>query len=176
MIYFEGLESVIESVYITDDLDNKVGGCDVFVNPLNVKYLTGKIVILNNPDYPDSSIDVLSRNGCHIISRTFRDRPDLEVQPYILRLNFDLMWNGMVLQDLGELDLDTLLDKDICRYDILGGVLYFPKIYNTGKYKTTDTYGNLTAIGWALQEVGINIKQSTVFENLDILKTGKVIF
>ena len=110
MIYFEGLESVFESVYFTDDLDNKVGTCDVFVNPLNVKYLTGKIVILNNPDYPDSNIDILSRNGCHIISRTFKDRPDIEVQPYILRLNFDLMWNGMILQDLEEFDLNTLLD------------------------------------------------------------------
>ena len=175
MIYFEGLESIIECVYLTDCLDNKVSSCDVFVNPENIKYLIGKVVILNNPDYPDSNIDILSKNGCHIISRTFRDRPDLEVQPYILRLNFDIKWNSIVLQDLEGIDLDALLDKDICRYDILGGVLYFPKIYKTGKYKITDSYGNLTALGWALQEVGINIKQSTVFENLDIIKTGKVI-
>lgn len=176
MIYFNGLESVIESVYLTDDLDNKIGGCDVFINPDNVKYLTGKVVIINSVSYPDSNIDILSSNGCHIISRTFRDREDVEVQPYILRLNFEVMWNGIVLEDLGDTELDTLLDKDICKYDILSGILYFPKIYEVGRYKTSDTYGNLTALGWALQQVGINIKKSTVFENLDILKTGKIIF
>lgn len=176
MIYFSGLDSIIESVYLSSDLDNKIGGCDVFVNPINLKYLVGKVVILSDPDYPDSNIDVLSLNGCHIISRTYRSRDDIEVQPYILRLNFDAMWNGMVIQDLGELELDTLLDKDICRYDILKGVLYFPKIYKTGRYKTSDEYGNLSYLGWVLQQVGINIKQSSVFSNLDILKTGKVMF
>lgn len=175
MIYFNGVESVIECVYLSEDLDNKLGSCDVFINPTNVKYLTGKIVILNNPKYPESNIDILSSNGCKIISRTFRDRSDLEVQPYILRINECLEWNGMVLQDLQE-DLDILLDKDICRYDINRGILYFPKIYKTGNYKTTDDYGNLSGLGWALQQVGINIKRNTVFENLDIIKTGKVIF
>ena len=176
MIYFNGLNSVIESIYITDNIDNKVGNCNVFVNPENVKYLTGKVIILNDPDYPESNIDILSSNGCHIISRTFRDREDLEVQPYILRLNFDIMWNGIVFNEISNTNLDSLLDKDMCRYDISNKILYFPKIFNTNTYKTTDNYGNLTALGWALQQVGISIKQSTVFENLDIIKTGKVVF
>ncbi len=175
MIYFSGLDSIIESIYLSDDLDNKIGSCDVFINPQNVKYLTGKTIILSMCDYPDSKIDILSSNGCHIISRIYSPREDIEVQPYILRLNFNIMWCGKIINKL-EGELDSVLDKDNCKYDIADRVLYFPKIYDTGIYRITDEYHNLTALGWALQQVGINIKQTTVFENIDIIKTGKVVF
>lgn len=175
MIYFSGLDSIIESIYLSDILDNKVGPCGVFINPQNVKYLTGKTVILNMCDYPDNDIDTLVNNGCHVISRTYNKRDDIEVQPYIMRINPDIMWNGEILNELTE-NFDSILDKDICKYDISKNTLYFPKIYKTGIYKIEDEYHNLTALGWALQQVGINIKQSTVFENLDIIKTGKIMF
>lgn len=176
MIYFSGLDSVIESVYLSDSLDNKIGSCNVFINPSNIKYLTGKTVILNKSDYPDTMVDVLVSNGCHIISRTYNQHPDIEVQPYILRINFNILWNGMVLYDFAG-DLDSLLDKDKCKYDTESGILYFPKIYNFEDTEVEDNYGNLTALGWALQEVGINIKKyNTIFNNLDIIKSGKVVF
>lgn len=175
MIYFSGLDSIIESIYLNDNLDNKVGTCEVFVNPDNVKYIVGKTVIINICDYPDSKLDILSSNGCHIISRIYSQREDIEVQPYILRLNFNVMWNGKVIEFCNF--LDDILDKDNCIFDFENNILYFPKIINLGStLKPKDEYGNLTVIGWVLQQVGINIKSQTVFENLDIIKTGKVMF
>ena len=170
MIYFSGLDSIIESVYLEDNIDNKVGSCDAFINPENVKYLTGKTIIINTCSYPDSNLDVLNSNGCHIISRIYNSRDDVEVQPYILRLNFGIMWNGKIIGQCSS--LDSIFDQDNCMYE--DQILYFPKINNLTNLNPTDEYGNLTALGWALQQVGINIKKSTVFENLDIIKTGKV--
>ena len=40
MIYLEGLESIIESIYLNDGLSDRVGECKVLVNPENPKYLT----------------------------------------------------------------------------------------------------------------------------------------
>ena len=47
MIYLEGLESIVECIYLNDELDNKISSCDVFVNPESIKYLTGKTIIIN---------------------------------------------------------------------------------------------------------------------------------
>lgn len=174
MIYFSGLDSIIESVYLSEELDNKIGSCDIFINPSNVKYLIGKIIIINECDYPDSKLDILSKNGCHIISRVYSQREDVEVQPYILRINFGIMWNGKVLDSCSS--LDSILDKDDCKFDIETNTLYFPKIKNYSIIKSSDEYSNLTALGWVLHQVGVNIKHNTVFENLDIIKTGKVMF
>lgn len=173
MIYFSGLDSIIESIYLSDELDNRVGSCEVFINPDNVKYIIGKTVIISVCDYPSEKIDILSKNGCHIISRVYSSREDVEVQPYIMRLNFSIMWNGRSLNSCDS--LDSLLDNDNCTYDLDNNTLYFPKIISP-ILKTKDEYENLTVLGWVLQQIGINIKQSTVFENLDIIKTGKVVF
>ena len=39
-----------------------------------------------------------------------------------------------------------------------------------------DSEGNLTSIGWAMQQVGLNIRTDTIFKDLDILKTKKTLF
>ena len=174
MIYFSGLDSIIESIYLNDEIDNKIGSCEVFINPDNVKYIIGKTVIINLCDYPNDKINILNSNGCHIISRVYNSRDDIEVQPYILRLNFSIMWNGRFIDTCDS--LDSLLDKDKCTYDLENKILYFPKIKNIKQsLKVEDEYKNLTVFGWALQQVGVNLKNSTVFENLDIIKTKKTI-
>jgi len=38
-----------------------------------------------------------------------------------------------------------------------------------------DSYGNLTVLGWALQQVGINLV-SGAFTDLDIVKTEKIMY
>ena len=171
MIYLEGLESVIESVYLNDPVSDKVGECKVLVNPENIKYLTGRTIILTgNKPYPEEKITKLLDNGCKIISRVYTENPNIEVQPYILRLCFDIMWNGRVINSC--LDVPDLFNSEEILYK--SGVLYFPKIYDP-RILVQDNYGNLNCIGWALQQVGINIKKDTPFTNLDILKTGKII-
>lgn len=171
MIYLEGIESIIESVYLNDKLSDKVGECKVLVNPENIKYLTGRTIILTgNKPYSEEKISRLYENGCKIISRTYIDNPNVEVQPYILRLCFEVMWNGRIIRSC--LDISDLLDSKDIVYK--SGILYFPKIYDPG-ISVQDEFGNLNCIGWALQQVGINIKEDTPFINLDILKTGKIL-
>lgn len=171
MIYLEGLESIIESVYLNDHLSEKTGECKVFVNPDNIKYLTSRTIILTgNKPYPQEKIEQLFSNGCKIISRTFIDDPRIEVQPYILRICFKVMWNGKTVTDCP--DITDLLDSEDIVYR--SGYLYFPRIYDP-RVKCKDEYGNLSCFGWALQQVGINIKEDTPFVDLDIIKTGKVV-
>lgn len=176
MIYLEGLESVIECVYLNDELDNRVSSCNVFVNPMNIKYLTGKTVVINVSDYPRELIDELVKNGCKVISRVYIDHPGVEVKPYILRINPNIIWNGRVLEDFDNFT-DLLSSTNDCEFSIDDYILYFPKIssISSGDSRAMDSYGNLTVIGWALQQVGVNLV-SGVFTDLDIVKTGKIMY
>ena len=63
------------------------------------------------------------------------------------------------------------------KFSIDDYMLYFPKINSikAGNLKAMDAFGNLTAAGWASQQVGINLVKGSVFSNLDIIKTGKVL-
>ena len=38
-----------------------------------------------------------------------------------------------------------------------------------------DTKGNLTTLGWLLQQVGINVDQETKYKDLDLIKTKKLL-
>lgn len=173
MIYLSSLEAIIESVYLEDSLSGKVGECNVFVNPDNVKYIVSKTIIITTPDYDQDKVKALKDNGCKVISRIYYDKPEVEVSPYILRVNFGIMWNGKIIKDSYQ-GGNALVDSGDVVYDSEEEILYFPQIYDE-KVISVDPYGNLTGMGWALQQVGVNIKTDTPFTNLDILKTGKVV-
>lgn len=174
MIYLEGLSSVIECIYLGETLNNRSNSCDIYVNPEAIKYLTGKTIIINDIDYPEEKINTLISNGCKIISRVFIDNPDIEVRPYILKLCFDIKWNGRVLDKF--ITLNSIFENGLCDFDIDEYQLYFPKIsVQDIKHKVKDKFNNLTALGWVLQQVGINIITDTSFCNMDIIKTGKVL-
>jgi hypothetical protein len=172
MIYLSSLEAIIESIYLEDSLSGKIGECNVFVNPDNVKYITSKTIIISVPDYDVEKIKELLRNGCKIISRVYYDMPEIEISPYILRVNFGMMWNGKIIKDSYQ-GSRNLIDTNSVEYNNELETLYFPQIYSSD-IKATDQFGNLTSLGWALQQVGVNVKTNTPFVNLDILKTGKV--
>lgn len=173
MIYLSSLESIIESVYLEDSLSGKIGECNVFVNPENIRYLTSKTVIITIPDYDLDKIKTLLDNGCKIISRVYYDIPEIELSPYILRLNYGIMWNGKIIRE-DYRGTRSLIDTSDVTYDSDTETLYFPQIYNESAI-VKDNWGNLTSLGWALQQVGVNIKEDTPFVNLDIIKTGKVV-
>lgn len=174
MIYLEGLGSVIESIYLGEELSNKVGNCDIFVNPENVKYLIGKTVIINICEYPEENLDILVENKCHIISRIFIDNPEVEIRPYILRICPQVMWNGRVIKE--PMTLNNILECGYCEFDADEFKLYFPKFYNCSDRNPKDDYGNLSVLGWVLQQVGININTKTPLTDLDLIKTGKLEF
>ena len=173
MIYLNSLEAIIESVYLEDSLSGKIGECNVFVNPDNIKYITSKTIIISIPDYDTEKIKELLGNGCKIISRVYYDMPEIEISPYILRVNFGMMWNGKVIKESYQ-GSRNLIDTNSVEYDSESETLYFPQIYNPA-IVATDRWDNLTSMGWALQQVGVNVKTDTPFINLDILKTGKMV-
>lgn len=174
MIYFEGLESIIECIYLEDTISNRTGNCNIFINPENITYMIGKTVIINSCEYPDDNIKILLGNGCKVISRVYNDIPGVEVRPYILKINDRVFWNGMIVDKFS--DFSELLEMDYCKFDMDNYKLYFPKILGDMEdYRVMDAYGNLSVLGWVLQQVGVNIKKDTPFTNLDVIKTQKYI-
>lgn len=181
MIYFSGVDSIIECEYLSENLSNRVAACNIFVNPDNVKFLIGKIVIINSLEYDyNRYLPILLDNNCKIISRI--EIPDfhdsISFEPYILKICSDIVWNGKVAGEAEYSTLNSILDEELCDFDVSSYLLYFPKIDISEKEKVrvSDDSGNLTGFGWVLQQVGVNIKKDTPFVNLDILKSGKILF
>jgi len=174
MIYFEGLYSIIECTYIKDSIGNKSGECDIFVNPASPYYIAGKLVIINRPDYSSESLKILVQNSNRIISRVIIPPgfPEISFQPYILRVDMDIMWNGREYRK-NEFKVDELLDSGWWDFSMESYTLYFPKIYTPG-IQVKDPPGNLTALGYASQQVGINVREDTIFTNLDLVKCKKL--
>ena len=56
MIYLEGLESIAESIYLDENLDNRAGNCNIFVNPDNIGYIVGKTIIINKLGYSEDKV------------------------------------------------------------------------------------------------------------------------
>lgn len=191
MIYFSGLDSIIESLYLDECLGDKLGSCKIFINPVNISYLTGKVIIINKLRYPQTYVAELINNGNKVISRVFTDNNKVDFEPYILRPIFNLVWGGdevmVTEEDIREMDEDNsdkltekLLDRilESCSYISDRNKLFFPKLIGKGVNKIAmDDKGNLTAIGYSLQQVGVNIiKADTPFLDMDILKTKKLSF
>lgn len=170
MVYFNGLNSIIESIYLEDKLGNKVGDCNVFVNPDNIKYLVGKVVIINSLTYPLTSVQSLVDNGNRVISRIKINMNGVFNQPYIIRVALGIMYNGRMIYE--KLEEDEIL-QDYCYFP--DSVLYFPKL-NPSYYDVMDQDKNLTALGWALHQVGVRVRDDLSFQNLDIIKLGKIEF
>lgn len=170
MVYFNGLDSIIESIYLEDKLGNKVGDCNVFINPDNIKYLVGKVVIINSLTYPAINIQSLIDNGNKVVSRIKTKIKEVFYQPYIIRVAPGIMYNGRTV--CGKISNDEIL-QDYCYFP--DSVLYFPKL-DPSYYDVMDDSGNLTALGWALHQVGVKIRDDLSFQNLDIIKLGKIEF
>ena len=184
MIYFDETEdntlnSIVEGIYLSEKFSDRIGNSDIIVCPYNIKYIINKTIIINRSDYPRSNIQKLLDNGCNIISRV--DLGNLtdcvDFQPYIIRPDFGVMWNGMVVDVSGLTELYEILqsledriifnpEKDL--------VLYFPKLTGLDKKFILDDNSNLTALGWLMHQVGINTKESD-FLDIDLLKTKKLL-
>ena len=169
MVHFNGLYSIIESTYLEDQLGNRLGDCNVFVNPDNTKYLVGKSVIINSTTYPITSIQELLENGNRVVSRVRVDIGGVFLQPYISRVCTGIMYNGRVVS--GIIGEDEIL-QEYCSFP--DSVLFFPKL-DPSLYPVLDAFGNLTGLGWALHQVGVFIRDGLSFPDLDIIKLRKVI-
>jgi hypothetical protein len=171
--FTEELDSIIETIYLGYDFDEKISNSDIIVNPGKTTYITSnKVVIINDPTYPIDKVEALKRNGCKIISRINTKIEGVIVEPYILRPNFSIVWNGDELEspNYGNILESTMLVRG---HGVNDHKLLFPKIYGPTWIPAIDLDGNLTCLGWALQQVGINLKKDTPFKDLDVTKTLK---
>ena len=172
MVYFDGFESVGECLYLSETLDNRSGNCDVFVNPDRVSYLVNKVIIINKTGYPEDKISQLLSQNCKVISRVKCDIPGVEVSPYVIRINMSVMWNGQELECWPDGGFAGMMEDGSCNFVLENYVLYFPRIYS-GEF--TDASGNLTILGWIEHQVGQTIDKNSLFCNLDLIKTKKIL-
>ena len=185
MIYFDtDFSSIIESIYLNERISSSLSRSNVIVNPIRLDYLFGKTIVINDPDYNWSNATILSQQRCKIISRLDVSFPNVDVNPYIIRINTNIMWNGEELdlsdKNMSMSDIFNYLVSDDendysgprFRYNENKCCLYFPKLKIKGSESIKDLSGNLTALGWALHQVGVN--QVDKFINMDLLKTKKI--
>lgn len=159
MVLNDSLSAIVEAVYLGESITSKVGNADILVNPEASSYIAGKTVIISDPDYPEEKIKNIEYNGNRLILRV--PKGNRKVYPYIVRVNFDLMWNGQVISDLDYLEEScSVLLKDYDQPE-----LYFPKI------KGYNSRGGW--LDWALHQVGQNSLDGTRLRDLDVLKLKK---
>lgn len=171
MIYFSGVDSIIESAYLRESIGENIRESNIFVNPTSITYLTGKTVVVNSPSYPLSAVSLLLSHRNIVVSRVALENMEgIIYNPYIIRPEWGLIWNGEVIKEEVR-TIEQILDH--CSFDSSSCILYFPKLTST-LLPLTDNRENLTALGYALHQVGQNIDLSHAFQDLDLLKTKKM--
>lgn len=182
MVNNEGIESWLEAVYLGEPVTDKTGKSDIQVNPKTPKYVVGKVVIINRPDYPTEDLDILKENRNTIISRVrLPIMTGILFQPYIMRVDFRIIWNGDTITCPPDLAQDRealgawLMESIGVTSTDTPAEISFPKILGCKRCLLTDQSGNLTALGWGLHQVGVNVKEDTRFLDLDLLKTKKIL-
>lgn len=176
MVYLSGLDSIIESIYLDDLLSTQIGKSQIFINPDQIKYITNKTIIITKNGYSVDYVNRLVDNGNKVISRVFFPSDKIEIQPYIIRINDKVQFNGRYVNEDDINKIDDVLIKGYGEYEETEHRLYFPKIniMDTESKLYMDEFKNLTGYGWALQQVGINLKDCP-FVNLDVIKLKKIV-
>ena len=187
------LNSVIESVYLGVETCEDLKDSSILVAPQYRKDEDGtkglfaslKGIIIQNLNCCNLVLNWLidEKNTNNVVSRVsgYSDKyPMIRFCPYILKPNFNIVWNGISLSEEEFLyaaeEYKSIDDKLFINYCEYNNILSLPKIINPSKELVMDGEGNLTSIGWAMQQIGVNIKTDTVFKDLDILKTKKTLF
>lgn len=174
-----GIDSFLEAAYLGIPVSARGEERFIYVNPTAYHYLHGNVVIISNPDYPKERIEWLLKEEIKVIFRNVNEfsKPD----PYILRIEFGVMWNGDILKCPEGLSFSEVLEflKKCCEVDPVDtGIpmrVFLPKIYEIPKNYLLDSDGNLTILGWAMHQVGINMGSQFPYQDLDLYKTGKML-
>lgn len=174
MIFKDSLGAIIEAIYLGEHISTIVGKCNIRVNPTfnryELEYTSGKTIILNMPGVEERTINILKDRNT-IISRIEGYNSSIPVRPYIMRVNNKIRWNGETIDCPHGLDWF----RDVQEFSTSENQpleLYFPKFNNPDNIR--DSNNNLTALGWALHQVGQNLIDSPFFD-LDLIKTDKLV-
>ena len=97
MILGNSLEAIVEACYLGESLTKKTGRANILVNPKDyLDYIIGRTIIINSDIIPIDTIKTLQENKNKIICRVKRE--DFPYYPYVLRVNFNVRWNGQILE------------------------------------------------------------------------------
>lgn len=157
MVKLCGLPSILESLYLEEQLTTKIREITIEVNPVNLKFLSGKTIIINSRDY----VLPAEHGYCNtIISRVKEcQSSDITYLPYLPKVIPNIVWNGMYVDSLEEAEDVYLFDEK---------TIYFPKINN---FNVSDE--DLDYLGFLEYQVGYNFFENSPFQDLDILKCRK---
>ncbi len=185
MLYLDDCEinslySIIESIYLGEKSSDRLSNSGILVNPDRVNYISGKTVVINHLPYSMELCDILHSNGCSIISRIqlSESRDYIKFQPYYIKPEFRIAWNGMTL-DVKDLDFPEImesLEDSVILILSEQPEIYFPKLLNLRQDLVYDDSSNLTALGWLMHQVGLNTDKGSKFQDMDLLKTKKMLF
>lgn len=181
MIYLDDREdntlySIIEGIYLSERFDTRFKNSNILVCPDHTKYVVGKTIIINQPNYSIEKCKELHKNNCTIISRVKLDLDFIKYHPYLIYPEPNIMWNGMYVSVEG-LDIIGITKKleDSIIFDASLSKLYFPKLLDVSESLLYSSSGDLTALGWLMHQVGINVVKDSKFQDLDLLKTRKML-
>lgn len=161
------LASITEGLYLGIEFTDNHKDFDIVVNPKNITYIIGKTVIINTFSYPKKNIEGLLQNRCRVISRVWIDDERILYDPYKVRINMGIMWNGEVIETLGE---ENLVESGVY-FSMDSGVLFFPKI--RAYRDRLGVKGEANYLGYLLHQVGQCIFKDCPYQDLDIIKAKK---
>lgn len=165
MILFNGLPSILESLYLGDDITDKLTLSDIVVNPINSSYLSGKTIILNMPNLNKTVIENILNKGNTVVSRIPGYNSKIKVIPYLEKPLFNVFWNWKTE--------DKITGKNIDQVDFQVDYpnIYFPKAKT---WEDALVGGYPSALGILLHQVGQdNVINNKLFYNLDLQKIKK---
>lgn len=151
MIKLDGVPSILEGIYLGETLTPKLQDITVEVNPVLLRHVTRKTVVINQRDY---QIPGDLGYGNILITRV-KEVKGAIYQPYLPRILKGIQWNGMIVSSEAEA-------LKVYYYD--HGTLYFPKI----RGYTCDKL-DLDWLGYIQYQIGYNFYDSP-FRDLDLLK------
>lgn len=177
MIFADSLESFLETVYLGERITTKRSGNSIHVNPGEKNdYLVGKTVILTK-EYSPEIVENLKLNMNTVLGRVWM--PEVIYVPYQTRINFKIQWNGIEVRvPLNINDIfKWLLSEDLVMTRLVDNTVEyigFPKILGIEESLLYDRKGEITLLGWALHQVGLNIDKKAKWKDLDLIKTKKM--
>ncbi len=172
------ISRLIELVYLQDRFSDSIAKSNILINPDKADYIYGKLIIFNLQERINHDlVSTLLSHGCKIISRIpVNGEPDINYQPYILRVDRNVMWNGEIL-DRTEYDNDThenilgILGKtEKYKLDLVHGrnIFYSSKIL----INKNEDHNYIDVLDWLLIQTGLGEKE---YSDFDLVKSGKFI-
>lgn len=163
MILLTGLDSVIESLYLDEQLTDMNRDTNILVNPVDVTYKFGKTVIINHKYYQTDKLLKLVSNKNKVYSRINYGIDGVKYCPYNHRINFKVVPSGEEVNLINEFNYN-----EVDHY-YKNGILYYPTPKFYYDYYMND---DMTVLGYLLIQLGCDVSEvnESMNKNYDVIK------